>query len=142
MSLEADLWRACFTSFSLVSSPAIEALDSIYALAYALQPLTPLPSTPSGKLSIPLKLCLFNMSKYLKEMPFANEFIVKGGFPLLIKLITHGPSPTPRVNQDGKMKEMDGTGMDGTVMDGTAGRAEGLSGNSLAVSPDVRYVRT
>jgi hypothetical protein len=77
------------------------------------------------------------MSKYLKEMPFAVEFIVKGGFPLLIKLITHGLSPTPRVNQDGKLKEMDGT-----VIDGTAGRTEGLSGNSLAVSPDVRFVRT
>jgi hypothetical protein len=86
--------------------------------------MTPLPSTPSGKLSIPLKLCLFNLSKYLKEPLFAAEFMAKGGIELLVRLILDGPSTSSRLSYMGSSSHDAGTDPE----------IEPLKGNSLAVS--------
>lgn len=71
----------------LVSSPQIEALDTIAALQYALQPSSPLPLSPSGRISVPLKLVLFNLHKFIHEEAFNTEFIKRGGLGLLVKLL-------------------------------------------------------
>jgi hypothetical protein len=54
--------------------------------------------------TIPLKLALFNLSKYVREEDFAVEFMSRGGMGTLMRLLER--------------------------------KEGGLTGNSLAVSPD------
>lgn len=76
-----------FCSRRVVASPAIEALDTISALSYALQPLSPIPASPTKQVQPPLKLALFKLQKYIKEEEFSHEFMLKGGRQLLVKLL-------------------------------------------------------
>ncbi len=111
----------------LVSSPAVEAVDSVAGLQYAIDPLTPLASMPSGKLAVPLKLTIFNITKYLKEPPFADEFLRRGGLDLLIRLIAHGSADLSAVSRAGSTAGDRSSAADGD-------RGDTLSGNTLAVS--------
>lgn len=92
----------------------MEALDTISALSYALQPKIPIASSPSGSPQPPLKLVLFKLDKYIQEEEFSHEFMLKGGMQLLVRLLSEGPSQ--------KRMESAGSGIDAA-----------LSGNALAV---------
>jgi len=109
-----------------VPSPALEALDTISALSYALQPLSPIPSSPRHQAQPPLKLSLFNLNKYIREEEFSHEFMVKGGMQLLVKLLSipdHGGERVARTRD---------VGSEHTAPQGNT--AEVLTGNMLAVS--------
>lgn len=42
---------------------------------------------PNKVETLPLKLALFNLQKYIKEEDFAVEFMLKGGVGLLVELV-------------------------------------------------------
>ncbi|WWC91077.1 uncharacterized protein L201_006018 [Kwoniella dendrophila CBS 6074] len=74
----------------LVPSPATEALVVVTSLKTSAQKATSGDGTvnlPSSSDSIPLKLALFNLQKYIKEEDFAVEFMLKGGMKLLVKFL-------------------------------------------------------
>jgi hypothetical protein len=109
-----------------VPSPALEALDTISALSYALQPLSPIPSSPRHQAQPPLKLSLFNLNKYIREEEFSHEFMLKGGMQLLVKLLSISDHGGERVAQTRDARSEQSATKGNT--------AEILTGNMLAVS--------
>lgn len=81
-------------TYRLVPSPTTEALSVVTSLQHAVSSnLDSSAVSPSklngGKAAIPLKLALFNLSKYVKEEEFAVEFMIRGGTKDLLRLIEH-----------------------------------------------------
>jgi len=110
----------------------MEALDTISALSYALQPLSPIPSSPRHQAQPPLKLSLFNLNRYIREEEFSHEFMLKGGMQLLVKLLSiHDHSGK------GGFQTCD-AGSEQTAAKGNT--AEVLTGNMLAVSALYRSI--
>nr|XP_031861447.1 uncharacterized protein CI109_003051 [Kwoniella shandongensis]KAA5528519.1 hypothetical protein CI109_003051 [Kwoniella shandongensis] len=74
----------------LVPSPATEALVVVSSLKASAQRTSLGDSTvniPATAETIPLKLALFNLQKYIKEEDFAVEFMLKGGMRILVRFL-------------------------------------------------------
>ncbi|KAG7530583.1 hypothetical protein FFLO_04946 [Filobasidium floriforme] len=97
----------------VIASPALEALDTISAMSYALQPLSPiLPASPTRQTQPGLKLSLFKLHSYIKEEEFSHEFMLKGGMQLLVKLLsvtdeTYQAEDASGVQEDNKISRVD-----------------------------------
>ena len=75
--------------YRLVPSPMTEALTVVDSLKHSVKDDSPRGSEASnfdGHI-IPLKLALFNLSKFVREEEFAVEFMIRGGVRLLIELL-------------------------------------------------------
>ena len=70
-------------------SPATEALAVAISLKDASQSPSAMDSTVvlTDQQALPLKLALFNLSKYIKEEEFAVEFMGRGGTSTLVELL-------------------------------------------------------
>jgi engulfment/cell motility protein 1 len=83
----------------LVASPTTEALAVIQSLKAASHRTSLNESTPAllkvTAETIPLKLALFNLSKYIHEEDFAIEFMLRGGMRTLMKLLERNESGLP-----------------------------------------------
>jgi hypothetical protein len=110
----------------VVASPALEALDTISAMSYALQPLSPIPASPTKQVQPGLKLSLFKLHSYIKEEEFSHEFMLKGGMQLLVKLLS--------ITDDDHRAERMFEGQKGNKAFGADQAACPLTGNMLAVS--------
>ena len=66
-----------------------EALTVVNSLKYSSKNASLNDSTASlpDQAVIPLKLALFNLSKFIKEEEFAAEFMIRGGVKMLIELL-------------------------------------------------------
>ncbi|KAK8844114.1 hypothetical protein IAR55_006908 [Kwoniella newhampshirensis] len=74
----------------LAPSPATEALVVVFSLKASAQRSSLGDSTvniPASAETIPLKLALFNLQKYIKEEDFAVEFMLKGGMRILVRFL-------------------------------------------------------
>ncbi|WVQ81129.1 hypothetical protein IAT38_003251 [Cryptococcus sp. DSM 104549] len=74
----------------LSPSPATEALVVVTSLKASLHKETIGDSTvdvPATADTIPLKLALFNLQKYIKEEEFAVEYLLRGGMKMLVRLL-------------------------------------------------------
>ncbi|ODO06045.1 hypothetical protein L198_01274 [Cryptococcus wingfieldii CBS 7118] len=79
----------------LCAAPTTEALIVVSSLKSAIRrdsvPESTSSHTPSPSLSnldtIPLKLALFNLQKFVREEDFSFEFLLKGGMKILIRLL-------------------------------------------------------
>ena len=109
-----------------MASPSLEALDTISALSYALQPLSPIPTSPSKQIQPPLKLSLFKLQKYIKEEEFSHEFMLKGGMQLLVKLLS--------ITDEDRVEPTDTDRPEPYTGSTSEQRASPLTGNMLAVS--------
>lgn len=83
-------------TFRLVPAPVTEALAVVTSLHTARGKETQAAGGTNGTTTIvlpnkvetlPLKLALFNLQKYIKEEDFAVEFMLKGGVGLLVELV-------------------------------------------------------
>jgi hypothetical protein len=78
----------------LVLSPASEAVAAVTSLKYAEQNKSHSNDSAialgNNVNVIPLKLALFNLSKYVKEDDFAVEFMIRGGTKVLVALLERG----------------------------------------------------
>ncbi|ORX39155.1 hypothetical protein BD324DRAFT_618673 [Kockovaella imperatae] len=76
-------------ALKLVPSPMTEALTVVNSLRLSAENMGPDGADASSpeKNNIPLKLALFNLSKYVREEEFSVEFMIRGGVKLLVQLL-------------------------------------------------------